>query len=865
MPERWPFIGRDRVLAEVVAALADADARPTVLAGKPGVGKSGLAREVATWAAANGWTVRRVAATATGRAIPLGAFARWTDDVDGSPAAMARRVCEALTDGVEPDHLLIVVDDAHVLDDMSAFVVHHLAEARAGTVVLTVRSGEPLPAAIASLCHGGAPRRHELAPLTRDDVAALLAAAFDARLDESCTARMWQLTRGNALYVRQLVDHERQAGRMTVHDGVVRWRHGADLPQSLTELVDAHIGAVREDVMDVVDVVSIAEPVTLHCLRTVTDQDAIEEAEQHGLIRVEGDDVYAAHPMFAEVRRSRCGAARLRRLRGEVASTMTGDGSPAQVMKRGLLWLESDLATNPTVLVDAAKAANALLDYEAAVRLSTAASHTPARADALMPLAYSLIMTQRGERASEVLAEVHSAGTAPATFANDVIMRASTLLWTDGAPRRSRRVVKDALDSASGVQRQQLSIFRAYQLVLAARPLEALPIATAIDYRGLDPFATAMGHSAEAMVYAELGQADRAVATAARSARTRDTGGLEAKGLHHAMIESLILALATAGHAAQAILAAQDYCRDQADEPASALLVARQLLGMAHYGAGHLEEALRLFPDGLDDAHDFVVANTFYRFQLLRAQVLARRGNVPAAQRVLDAARVHRHPAYQNLVPAELLTEAWLAAGRHRSTDARTLARRAADLAREHDQLARELLCLQTAVQLDDTDVAGRTAELAERVEGPRAGIVARYAAAVKADRATELDRVSLAFETIGDGLAAADAAGQAATAHRRAGRTGSAMTAAARARRLAAECGGAISPAIAAAGFAPPFSRREHEIAALVAEGLSNRGIAETLGLSLRTVESHVYRACAKAGVLGRVELAALVRSTQP
>ena len=73
------------------------------MAGKPGVGKSGLAREVATWAAANGWTVRRVAATATGRAIPLGAFARWTDDVDGSPAAMARRVCEALTDGVEPD------------------------------------------------------------------------------------------------------------------------------------------------------------------------------------------------------------------------------------------------------------------------------------------------------------------------------------------------------------------------------------------------------------------------------------------------------------------------------------------------------------------------------------------------------------------------------------------------------------------------------------------------------------------------------------------------------------------------------------------------------------------------------------------
>ncbi|AYE98624.1 hypothetical protein C0J29_06710 [Mycobacterium paragordonae] len=114
------------------------------------------------------------------------------------------------------------------------------------------------------------------------------------------------------------------------------------------------------------------------------------------------------------------------------------------------------------------------------------------------------------------------------------------------------------------------------------------------------------------------------------------------------------------------------------------------------------------------------------------------------------------------------------------------------------------------------------------------------------------------------DLLAAADAAGQAATSHRRAGRGAHAMAAAARAQGLAARCGGATSPAIAAAHFAPPFSTREREIAVLVARGLSNREIAQAVSLSVRTVESHIYRASTKAGVSGRAALAQMMRSAE-
>lgn len=169
--------------------------------------------------------------------------------------------------------------------------------------------------------------------------------------------------------------------------------------------------------------------------------------------------------------------------------------------------------------------------------------------------------------------------------------------------------------------------------------------------------------------------------------------------------------------------------------------------------------------------------------------------------------------------------------------------------------------CLQTAVQFDDTEAAGRLAELAARGEGPRAAVAARYAAAWSTDDANELDRVSVEFEEMGDRLTAADAAGQAATSHRPADRAGSAMNAATRAHRLALGCGGATSPAIAAARIASPFTKQERDIAVLVAQGLSNRQIAEAVSLSVRTVESHVYRTCNKAGVAGRAGLVATMR----
>ena len=56
------------------------------------------------------------------------------------------------------------------------------------------------------------------------------------------------------------------------------------------------------------------------------------------------------------------------------------------------------------------------------------------------------------------------------------------------------------------------------------------------------------------------------------------------------------------------------------------------------------------------------------------------------------------------------------------------------------------------------------------------------------------------------------------------------------------------------------PLSKRELEVAALVAEGLSNKAIAEKLFLSERTSESHVKHICDKLGFNTRAQVAAWV-----
>jgi DNA-binding CsgD family transcriptional regulator len=149
--------------------------------------------------------------------------------------------------------------------------------------------------------------------------------------------------------------------------------------------------------------------------------------------------------------------------------------------------------------------------------------------------------------------------------------------------------------------------------------------------------------------------------------------------------------------------------------------------------------------------------------------------------------------------------------------------------------------------------------ELESIVEGPRVGLAARFAVALRDGDAAELSSVSEEFERMGDLVAAVDSAAHAALAYRQQDKRGSALGCSTRADALAAHCG-ASTPALRQAAERLPLTDREAEVVMLIGEGLSNRAVAERLTLSVRTVESHIYRAMSKTGTTTRDELAALL-----
>jgi len=70
-------------------------------------------------------------------------------------------------------------------------------------------------------------------------------------------------------------------------------------------------------------------------------------------------------------------------------------------------------------------------------------------------------------------------------------------------------------------------------------------------------------------------------------------------------------------------------------------------------------------------------------------------------------------------------------------------------------------------------------------------------------------------------------------------------------------------APAAAPAVDGLPLTRREHEIALLATSGLTSKAIAASLHLSVRTVNNHLARTYAKAGISCRAELAAIMTRT--
>jgi DNA-binding CsgD family transcriptional regulator len=866
----WPLVGR----AEELHVIADATASPVyrgaAIVGPAGVGKTRLAHEAATQAATLGWSLRWVVGTVAARSVPLGAFAEWTDGLDGNPLRLVGQVVDAITATVGDTPLMLVVDDAHLLDDLSAFVLLQLVTRGAATVVTTIRSGEPCPDTIASLWKERHLQRLDLQPLSRPECDELLLTVLGDRVSADVSQRMWDLTSGNVLYVRQLVTQERRCANLTNRHGSWQWSGAIEITASLIDLVELQIGSGVEPVHEVLDLVAVAEPLELSCLIAIAAPEMIDAAERRGLITLTSsagkDLVRAGHPLYGEVRLARAGQQRLRRLRGRVAAALAADPA-VDAVRLGLLWLDSDLAADLAVLMRAAEQCIVRLDLVTAQRLAQGAADAGAGPDALIMRAHLLVLLNDGEQAERILDSLPRTDVSDIMWGNVIHLRAANLLWPLGRPDDARQLIDDAIaDEPSATLAADLKAVRAVQLAMAAQPVETIDALDGVDLSRLGALPALVALWGLTIAHGDLGSPRRAAQFAERGYRIA-AGAPEATYQGVGLAEFHVCALALGGHLTDAVAAGEDTYRRCLDAPGISRSVATAINGMAALYSGDMATALSCLQPACTQFEAYGdTTGVFYRFIVVYTEALARCGDLDASQTALAKLHASRHPTFAFIEPDAVLACAWVAANRGHTTEAQALAHRGAQFAAGHGQHAREVLCLQTAVQFGDTcpGTAARLDELAARVEGPRAALAARYAHALARDDPDALWSVSGDLQSMGDHLAAADAAAHAHRAFTHQHRRGPALSAATRVNSIMTDRG-AVSPATHATRVPLPLTAREREVATLVAEGLSNRQIAHALVSALRTVEGHIYRACTKLGVATRHELATVIAAHRP
>ncbi|MGW2572173.1 LuxR family transcriptional regulator AbsR2 [Streptomyces sp. NPDC001537] len=302
----WQFTGREDEL-ELIRRSLTAGRHGIVVTGPAGSGKTRLVTE-----AVRGSDRTRAAGTPETRHLPFAAFAHLL------PESVSLHRAVQLLAGVR----LLVVDDAHLLDDASAALVHQLAVHGRTRLIVVAADGGPCPEAISRLWTGELLPRLALEPLPREDTEQLLAAGVGGTLEPLTLNRLHHLCQGDLRLLRELVDALRDQGLLTrLLPDTEEWAWRGPVP--VTATVRRRTAELLErpgpDERRTLERLAFAEPLSLHL--DELDLRILENLEADGLIRIDdqtdpGDQgtVRLAHPLHGPVLRAAAGRLRARRL-----------------------------------------------------------------------------------------------------------------------------------------------------------------------------------------------------------------------------------------------------------------------------------------------------------------------------------------------------------------------------------------------------------------------------------------------------------------------------------------------------------------------------------------------------------------------
>ncbi len=409
MPSIWPLVPR-RALDHVMERL-DGGAG-IALIGNEGVGKTTLAGQAAErlGRGAPVWVVGTLAQSS----VPFGAFGSLLEFEDaGKPAALLQSAADSLL--AHADSAPIIVDNARLLDPLSASLVYRLAQQTAGPLIVTVRSVLRAPQVVSALWNDGLLARMDLIGLDAEETAAVVAASGggDAPM-------LYRRSAGNALHLRMLLS-----------------TGGSE--DTLDAAIQRYLGGLSARVREVLGYLCVYEPLSTDDLAALAGDSAVEEAAGVGAVQVRASSVYSGHPLFLEQLAGMLTKAEVQRLRTAVATQLaaTPSRTPADRLGRTLLALQGDGPVDSDAVVGAAQEALRLGDVALAERLARGALDRADQFDARLALSTALGWQGRGREAEAVLGEVD-----PATLTEDQVMawalpRAANQFWMLSEPERA--------------------------------------------------------------------------------------------------------------------------------------------------------------------------------------------------------------------------------------------------------------------------------------------------------------------------------------------------------------------------------------------------------------------------------------------
>ncbi|WIM94365.1 AAA family ATPase [Actinoplanes oblitus] len=924
------IVGRAGELAVLRQALDDTkDGRGGchVVVGPPGIGKSRLLLAAGDHADERDIAVAAREAFRHDLAAPLvtlagalracspptGDFA-WLSGVDDQPAgnyAKILRLRDSLERFAAAQPLLIVIDDAHWMDELSALAVRELVPALASFPIRWLLASRTQP--------GDTPGGQTLSWLSQRGTAIHLDVLDDEATERLCTERIGARVDntvlalvagcgGYPLRIEQLLDALVATKQIMIADGIATVV-GEDLPSSFVATVREMVGSLSPDAQRLLRSASVLDrPFDIEsAARLMGSTDPaelfglIDEVTTSGLLVEDQDGLVFRHALVHQAVQNSLGNSQARLLHGKAAVLAREHGRPTaeiagHLLRSGRVGAGAAVDMLRGTAAGVAATAPATAADLMCQALQAIGEHDPARPAIVADTVGLLAAAGRVTRAHELGTEALRTELDPPTRAT-VLLGLAEAFQHAGRNAEAARYAEDGLNQSKIAEevRARLLAIRAH----TAFALDDLAVAEASGAeasrigREHEPGAAVLGLTARSLVAGAEGRLDDALRHASEATELADAAGGPAPHRHPRLwLANALTALDRFDEAEQAL---------RHGRPESDALGAAWAQPLWHYywaalltARGRLDDAVAEADAGVTTAEQL----TAYRLAvpllgtLIRLAVL--RGDLPQARGLLDRMRQLRATGITAAPEDAAWAEATLLCAEGAGPEAFALMRGFYDTAIDRPTLlVRDPGAVAGLVRLA---AAAGERERAEAVVASAARLARRnplsHAAAGAAEHATgvlgrdprRLRAAMTEFRLGRRPLALAAACEDAADLSRAAGdRAGArarydealALVTSAGAhgvrRRLESGLGvwlgvSAPEPAPGRHGTGlPGLSPAERPVALLVARGMTNIVVARQLNLSPHTVDSHLRKIFMKLDIRSRVELAALVARECP